>query len=122
MFAARAGRLPVHDAVHPAHRRGIRSRLFLASLGAALTGALLVGPVGLSPAQAATNVTVVVQERPGAGPSVEKAITQLGGHVDLALPIIDGVSATVPADRIATLEANPGVIAVTVNRPVSFSG
>src|SRR5437763_8773166 len=100
----------------------MRSRFFLASLGAALAGALLLGPAGLTPAQAETTVSVVVQERPGAGPSVDQAITLLGGHVDMPLPIIDGVSATVPADRIATLEATPGVTAVTPNRPVTFSG
>src|SRR5438067_1030650 len=48
----------------------MRSRFFLASLGAALAGALLLGPAGLTPAQAETTVSVVVQERPGAGPSV----------------------------------------------------
>ena len=112
----------MHDAATTAHRRGLRHRLLPGLLGASLTAAFLAGPAASTPAQAETPVSVVVQERPGAGPAVEQAVGRLGGHIDTALPIIDGFSATVPADRVADLETTPGVAAVTQNRPVTFSG
>jgi serine protease AprX len=42
--------------------------------------------------------------------------------VDVTLPIIDGFGVTIPADRVAALQASPGVAAVTPNRAVTFSG
>ncbi|MEW6475025.1 MAG: S8 family peptidase [Actinomycetota bacterium] len=102
--------------------RGLRSRFLIAALGAALAGTFLVGPAGLTPAVADTNVSVVVQTEPGSGQAAADAVTRVGGHVDVPLPIIDGFSATVPADRVAALEASSGVAAVTLNRPVTFSG
>jgi serine protease AprX len=112
----------VHDAVSKPQRRRPRPRFLVGGLLASLTGALLVGPAATAPAQAQAAVTVVVQEQPGAGPGVEQAIGRLGGHVDVALPIVDGVAATIPADQVGALEATPGVTNVTPNRPVTFSG
>jgi serine protease AprX len=104
------------------HRSGRRARFLVGGLLTALTGALVVGPASTAPAQAEPSVTVVVQERPGAGPGVDQAIGRLGGHVDVSLPIVDGVAATIPADRVGALEATAGVAAVTPNRPVTLSG
>jgi serine protease AprX len=112
----------MNDSARRVPPRRLRARRFVAAMCAALTGALVLGPTGSSPAQAESTVRVVVQALPGAGQGVEQAVTRLGGHVDTALPIIDGFSATLPADRIGALEATPGVVAVTENRPVSFSG
>ena len=102
-------------------RRLFRPRLVAASLGAVLAGALPAA-AGLSPASGQPSVTVVVQAQPGAGQGPADTVVRLGGHVDAALPIIDGFSATLPADRVADLEADPGVAAVTPNRTVSFTG
>ncbi len=112
----------MHDRARKVLRRGLRPRVLVGGLVTALTGALLVGPAATAPAQARSAITVVVQERPGAGPGVEQAINRLGGHVDVALPIVDGVAAALPADQVDALEATPGVVAVTPNRPVTFSG
>ncbi len=102
-------------------RRRMAPRMFVASLCAALTGALLAGPA-LPSAQAVSTVTVVVQTVPGSDQAVEEAIDRLGGHVDVALPIIDGFAASIPANHLDALEATPGVTAVTPNREVTFSG
>jgi serine protease AprX len=99
----------------------LRSRLLVAALGTALL-TTIVGPVGLAPAEALTNVSVVVQTEPGSGRAAADAVARIGGRVDVPLPIIDGFSATVPAARVALLEASAGVAAVTPNVPVSFSG
>jgi serine protease AprX len=99
----------------------LRFRVFGAALGAALL-ASVIGPAALTPVEAATAVKVVVQTEPGAGQAAADAVVRLGGHVDLPLPIIDGFSATLPADQVAILEASTGVAAVTPNRPVTFSG
>ncbi|HZQ77815.1 MAG TPA: S8 family peptidase, partial [Acidimicrobiia bacterium] len=112
----------MHDRAPQIPGRRPRPRFLVGGLLAALTGGLLAGPAVTAPAQAQSPVTVVVQERPGAGPGVEQAISRLGGHVAVDLPIIDGVAADVPADRVGALEATPGVVAVTPNRPVTLSG
>ncbi|HEV3363655.1 MAG TPA: S8 family peptidase, partial [Acidimicrobiia bacterium] len=103
------------------NRRLPRPRLLVASLCAALTGALF-GPAGLAPAQAESSVSVIVQTAPGSTGAVEGAVTRLGGQVDVALPIIDGFGATIGVDKVDDLEATAGVTAVTPNRPVTFSG
>ena len=104
------------------HRRLPRTRWLVASLCAALTGPLFLGSAGLAPAQAESSVSVVVQAEPGSSQEAERAVARLGGRVDVALPIIDGFGATIPADRVDDLEAASGVTAVTPNRPVTFSG
>src|SRR2546421_13068044 len=108
-------------------RRPPRSTLFpnttlFRSLGASLTAAFLAGPAASTPAQAETPVSVVVQERPGAGPAVEQAVGRLGGHIDTALPIIDGFSATLPAHRVADPEATPGVAGRPPDPPLPLPG
>src|ERR1044072_4301373 len=99
-----------------------RPGLFIASMVAALTGVLLGGPGGLPTAQAESTVTVLVQTGPGALGSVEQAVARLDGHVGGELPIIDGVAAPRPEAGVAALGATPGVVAVTPNRPVTFTG
>ncbi|MDX6198675.1 MAG: serine protease AprX [Actinomycetota bacterium] len=59
---------------------------------------------------------VVVSGAHGAMAAVRAAVTRVGGTVRAPLPIIDGVSATVPADRLAELTGTPGVKAVTADR------
>jgi serine protease AprX len=44
-----------------------------------------------------------------------------GGRVRLDLPIVDGVSARIPDDRVAGLRAQPGVRAVTADAAVAVS-
>ena len=59
---------------------------------------------------------VIVQATAGTVAGVKAAVAKLGGTVEQDLPIIDGVSATVPAARLRDLSQLPGVRAVTANR------
>ena len=49
-----------------------------------------------------------------------QAVRAAGGRVTSPLPLVDGVAATVPADRLAGLSATAGVLAVTADRQASF--
>src|SRR5256714_8582366 len=102
-------------------RRLIRPQAVAASLGALLAGALPAA-AALSAAPASPAVTVVVQARPAAADGAADSVARLGGHVEAALPIIDGFSATLPADRVAALAADSDVVAVTPNRPITLTG
>lgn len=44
------------------------------------------------------------------------------GRVRTELDVIDGVAAEVPADRLAALQASPGVLAVTADAEVTLAG
>ncbi len=59
---------------------------------------------------------VVVSGVGGALSAVRRAVDSVGGHVTRDLTIIDGVSATVPADRLGDLSRAPAVRAVTADR------
>jgi serine protease AprX len=59
---------------------------------------------------------VVVSGLQGATAAVRDAVERVGGTVRAPLPIIDGVAATVPADRLVELTGAPGVKAVTADR------
>jgi serine protease AprX len=59
---------------------------------------------------------VVVSGAAGAASLVKAAVAAVGGTTSSDLPIIDGVSATVPADRLNELARRPGVTAVTADR------
>jgi serine protease AprX len=59
---------------------------------------------------------VVVSGAVGAAELVRSAVAAVGGTSDRSLPIVDGVSATVPADRLLELTRQPGVTAVTADR------
>jgi serine protease AprX len=70
-------------------------------------------------------VRVVVRGVPGALSAVVDAVERVGGSVLRPLPIIDGVSAGVPAAALPALDASPHVHAVTVDhglRPQQASG
>jgi serine protease AprX len=64
---------------------------------------------------------VVVSGTVGAIDAVRQAVTSVGGAVDSLLPIVDGVAARVPADRLDELSGQPGVTAVTADRVGTFS-
>jgi serine protease AprX len=64
---------------------------------------------------------VIVSGRPGAGGAVAQAVLAARGTGLRPLPIIDGVSATVPASQLARLAASPAVTAVTANRSVQLA-
>jgi serine protease AprX len=59
-----------------------------------------------------TTVSVIVEGRPGADAVVARRVRELGGRVSRALPIIHGVAAAVPTQRLAALAADPAIGAV----------
>ena len=65
---------------------------------------------------------VVVSGRPGADTAVAHAVRAAGGSRVRALPIVHGVAAVVPADHLAGLARAVGVLAVTANRTLRFTG
>jgi serine protease AprX len=93
----------------------------------ATAATLAVGMAGPGVAQASTDasaepMSVIVQEFPGSGDAPERAVTALGGTVEEPLGIIDGFSASVPADRLGLLRSAPGVRSVTENAAVELLG
>ncbi|HEX2295911.1 MAG TPA: S8 family peptidase [Actinomycetota bacterium] len=84
-----------------------------------LVAASAAGPGGTT-ADPVRAVEVVVQGSSSA--AAGRAVTSTGGTVGRALPIVDGVSARVPAARLDELRADPRVHAVTANGRVAFDG
>ena len=54
------------------------------------------------------------------GAGLAAAVRRAGGQVTQALPIVDGVAASVPAHRLPALAADPAVTAVTADRSARF--
>ncbi|MBK5307514.1 MAG: S8 family serine peptidase [Frankiaceae bacterium] len=98
------------------------------ALAAAMAGTSLAGTTAagsaattgvLDPGLAAAGSAVervVVSGAAGAMSAVKAAVERVGGTTGRALPIVDGVSATVPGDRLLELSNLPGVRAVTADR------
>ena len=88
---------------------------------AMLASLLLV--TGLASAPAAAEgaerlVSVIVQ---GVSPAtVNEAVESVGGTVTQQLPIVQGVSADVPASSVRTVRSMPGVLNVTEDQPIKF--
>jgi serine protease AprX len=118
-------------------RRRSAALLLVAALGSAtLTPALAASregsawtfdagsPAGaLDPGLSAVGETmtkVIVTARDGVT-AAARAVTGSGGTVRAPLPLVDGVSAAVPASLLDDLAATPGVTAVTADRTGRFS-
>ena len=83
---------------------------------------LLTGVASAPAAAEATErfVSVIVQ---GISPdAVDSAVTRVGGRVTQPLPIVNGVSADVPASSVNSVRSMPGVLNVTANEKVAFQG
>jgi serine protease AprX len=63
---------------------------------------------------------VVVQARPGRTDAAARAVTEAGGTVGAALPLIDGFSALVPAAAMEALAESDAIRAVSVDDKVQF--
>lgn len=112
-------------------RRGSTVLLLASALCAAQLTMLTAGPAAGSSWGATAHLDpglstvgnglekVIVTAREGVSAAVA-AVRAVGGDVDDLLPIVDGVSASVPADRLPALAATPGVVAVTKDRQARF--
>ncbi len=98
-----------------------RARPPVALLAGLFVLALLL-PAAQSGRLAATLISVIVREAPGAGSAPEQLVESSGGTVTLALPIIDGFAADIPRDAIARIAADPAVVSVTRNAPLQLQG
>ncbi|HEU5034590.1 MAG TPA: S8 family serine peptidase [Mycobacteriales bacterium] len=92
-----------------------RAIAVLAAAGASLAGVGATGAVA-----AAHDVRVIVQA--DSVSAARAAVTAVGGRTSTGLPIVSGVAARIPADARSALAAQPGVVAVTPDRPVAVSG
>ena len=92
-------------------------RLRLPACAALALGALLV-PVGGSAARNHGPATSVIVQIDGDGAAVRRIVADAGGTVTADLPIVSGIAALVPTSALETLQAAPGVRAVTPNEPV----
>jgi serine protease AprX len=129
------GRLAPLSAPHPRARGGA----FVAAACAACLVATLAPPAGGSPAPSLLGspspsaaldpglpVTgqdvqrVIASGTTGALDAVRRAVQHVGGTVGRPLPIVDGVSASVLADRLRELSRQPGVRAVTADRAAAL--
>ena len=66
-------------------------------------------------------VNVVVTAAAGGTGAAARAVTASHGTVRAPLPIVDGVSATIPASDLAMLSRQPGLRAITLDRKGTFS-
>jgi serine protease AprX len=74
------------------------------------------------PTRGTSGARVVVSARDGRTAQAEQAARTLGARVGAALPIVNGFAATVPADHLTDLAADPSVLAVTADRSAPLTG
>jgi serine protease AprX len=79
----------------------------------ALTLTVMALPSSSAWAAAPTSVPVIVAGRTGQSAAVTADVARVGGRVRQALAVVNGVTATVPAGRLAELRRLPGVRSVT---------
>jgi serine protease AprX len=77
--------------------------------------------IAASPSGASPRVPVIVQSTGGAD-GAERAVESAGGTVRMRLPIVDGVSASVPRSELAALRSTEGVLNVSLDAKVGFDG
>jgi serine protease AprX len=75
--------------------------------------ALAIPAVGHADKNASSMAHVIVLLAPGATVAPGKTLASVGGRLDKDLPVVNGFSGYVPAERIADLAAVPGIVEVT---------
>ena len=92
----------------------IRRAAALTVLAALAVAGLAASAAGSSSSRpAASGTGVIVRARPGRVAAAEALVAKLGGTVRMHLGIIDGFSATLPAQAVAKLRASGLVLAVS---------
>jgi serine protease AprX len=98
----------------PSSQRRWRLGLALA-LAAALAIALLpLNRVEADPG----DITAIVRVAPGAGDEAAQAVAEAGGTITAHLDVINGLTVEIPADSLASLAADPAILAVTEDTTV----
>jgi serine protease AprX len=89
-------------------------------LGALLVG-LLISSATASVASIGARLRVIVRTVPGHEIAAERRVGNLGGRVEMELPIIDGFSATIPENALPAIAADKAVVAVTPDGRITLS-
>ena len=104
--------------------RGVSHKAVAAAGVVALVAPLMTGALKAPSVHTANPaselVSVIVRDVPGYAGQAERAVQHLGGAVGRHFGIIDGFSATVPADQVSNLEQAPGVQSVSANHAVKL--
>jgi serine protease AprX len=125
MGTSRRGRAPTAPPATGGAGIGLslQTRRIVTVATAAALAVGMSGPVAMASTAGAAEsglLSVIVRELPGAGSAPEQAVSAVGGIVEEPLGIIDGFSATLPADRLAALRSVAGVRSVTEDAPVQL--
>lgn len=83
---------------------------------------LMIAALPVPGPHGARSMLEVVVQGAGSALGASEAVTSSGGTVERVLPIVDGVSASVPAARLDELRADPRVRSVTADDPIAFEG
>src|SRR3954454_18103154 len=103
----------------PRSRAGARTR-FLVAVVAGLLATSWLWPLSSRADTApkpsdAPAVRVIVRLSDGATAKARQIVAAVGGSFEQSLPVINGFSATVPADAVQTLQTTAGVDDVTID-------
>jgi serine protease AprX len=99
-------------------RRQQRTRLLCVALAAMVLLPSLLPITRVAGHWLGAQISFIVRGGHGGDAEVRRAVGQVDGHVVRSIGIIDGVVATVPADSLAALRNQPGVVEVSPNVPV----
>lgn len=106
-----------------ARSRAVGRRALAAVLGTALLAAAAATATPAGTATSGPQVEVLVRGLAPAADAAEAAVRRVGGAVTASLPLVGGVAASVPADRVDELRGAPGVVSVErADVPVTFDG
>jgi serine protease AprX len=86
-----------------------------------VAGALTTVPAAAAPQPASAPVTVIAEALPGQLGHLTTKISQLGGHIERRLPLINGVTARLPVSAVAGLSHAAGVRDVRVDTRIRFA-
>lgn len=103
----------------PAYVRSDMKRTAVGLIVAVLLG--LPAAVAAPPARVDDDAAVRVIVQATSTTEAADAVVAAGGRVVAALPIVDGVAASVPQGAISRIEAVDAVVAVTPDAPIAFS-
>jgi serine protease AprX len=102
------------------YMRGANRALAGAATFAAVTTVASLAVAPAATAGASRQVGVIVQASSVA--AARDAVQSVGGRARVALPIVSGVSARIPAGELGALRAAPGVVAVTPDEHLAVAG
>jgi serine protease AprX len=92
------------------------------AVSAAVAAVVATAPLAAGAASTSAHRQVGVIVQASSVLTARDAVQSVGGRARVALPIVSGVSARVPASEVARLRALPGVVAVTPDERIAVAG